>query len=599
MKFFAFALLIWLATTAFGGAQTAIESQPQVPIGGSDTRGLPSKAQLPPMFGADLFNAPVNLRLLGVTPPVGTAATGTMPAPGIALPGAGAAPGRQGAAAAAAGAIQQSQQTPSVAATAVQPPAGVAAFDPNHVIAPGDVLQVHIYGATSLDQQATVDGNGEIFLPSVGPVHVAGVTAGDLQSVVSGAVAAIYQKNSQVYVTLSSAVPINVFVTGAVMSPSQYSLPSTASVITFLQAAGGINPARGSYRDIQILRDGRPIATVDLYDFLLKGTLPPVRLRDRDTILVRQQGPTVAALGDVRGVFRYEIQKPYTGAQLIALARPYLDATHVSLVGVRGGRPESIYYSLDEFRGTTLRDGDVITFSPDVPTGVMTVKVDGRIDGPTTLVVTRTARLLDVLAYLPVDTYFADTSAVYVRRLSVAQAQKKAIDDAWRRLQNTVVTSPTVTAEQATMRQQEAQIIFQFGQQLANVQPEGRLVVSYDGQISNVRLEDGDVIVVPSRTDLVLVSGEVRVPQSLVWIQGAPIEQYIETAGGFTERADQGKLLVIRPSGQTIVGSHPPVQPGDRIIVLPSADNWTLPFIKDITQIIYQIAVGVGVLVRL
>ena len=611
MRALALAFAALLLPANFGHAQNTLETQPQVPIGGSDTRSLPSASQLPPMFGANLFTSPFNVQMLGVTPaaPGGTAgvttpgamATGAMPTPataGLAAAlGAGAAavqqPGQQAATA------PVTPQTPIVAPTSVQPPGGVAAFDPNHVIAPGDVIQVHIYGATSLDQQATVDGNGEIFLPSVGPVHVAGTTAGNLQSVVSAAVASVYQKNSQVYVTLAAAVPINVFVTGAVLSPSQYTLPSTASIITFLQAAGGINPTRGSYRDIQILRDGRSIATVDLYDFLLRGRLPPVRLRDRDTILVRQQGPTIAALGDVRGIYRYEIEKPYTGEQLIALARPLPDATHVSLLGIRGGKPNSLYFSLSEFRGIALQDGDIVTFSPDVPTGVMTVKVDGRVDGPTTLVVTRTATLLDVLAYLPVDSYFADTSAIYVRRLSVAQAQKKAIDDALRRLESTVVTSPTVTAEQATMRQQEAQIIFQFGQQLANVQPEGRLVVSYDGHVSNVRLEDGDVIVVPSRTDLVLISGEVRVPQSLVWIRGAPIDQYIETAGGFTERADTSKLLVIRPSGQTIVGSHPPVMAGDRIIVLPSPSNWALPFIKDITQIIYQIAVGVGVLVRL
>jgi protein involved in polysaccharide export with SLBB domain len=324
-----------------------------------------------------------------------------------------------------------------------------------------------------------------------------------------------------------------------------------------------------------------------------------VRLRDRDTILVRQQGPTVAALGAVRGVFRYEIEKPRTGEELIALARPLADATHVSLLGIRGGRPESFYFALSAFRSVPLRDGDIVTFSPDVPTGVMTVKLDGRIDGPTTLVVSRTATLLDVLAYVPVDTYFADTSSIYVRRLSVAQAQKKSIDDALHRLESAVVTSPTITAEQAQMRQQEAQIIFTFGKQLADVQPEGRLVVSYDGHLSNVRLEDGDVIVVPSRTDLVLISGEVRVPQSLVWIRGAPVGQYIETAGGFTERADTSILLVIRPSGQTIVGSNPPIQAGDRIIVLPSPSNWALPFIKDITQIIYQVAVGVGVLLRL
>jgi hypothetical protein len=184
---------------------------------------------------------------------------------------------------------------------------------------------------------------------------------------------------------------------------------------------------------------------------------------------------------------------------------------------------------------------------------------------------------------------------IYVRRISVAQAQAKAIHDAMQRLESTVVTSPTVTAEQAQMRQQEAQIIFQFAQQLTNVTPEGRLVVEHQGRLDNVRLEDGDVVVVPSRTDLVLVSGEVRVPQAVVWVTGANMDHYIQAAGGFTERANESRLLVIRPSGETVVGSNPPVSPGDRIIVLPSPDNWALPFIKDITQIIYQIAVTTGV----
>jgi hypothetical protein len=306
----------------------------------------------------------------------------------------------------------------------------------------------------------------------------------------------------------------------------------------------------------------------------------------------------VAAEGDVGGIFRYELSRPYSGAELVSLARPYPDATRADLVGIRAGRPAAFYYSLPELRRASLENGDVVTFNPDTPTNVMTIRFDGRIDGPTTLVVIRQARLLDVLPYVPINTYFSDPSAIYVRRVSVAQAQTQAIKDAFQRLESTVVTSPTVTAEQAQMRQQEAQIIFQFAKQLTNVTPEGRLVVQRNGHPANVRLEDGDVIVVPSRTDLVLVSGEVRVPQAMVWASGADVGRYIATAGGFTERADTSNLLVIRPSGETIVSPHPPVLPGDQVIVLPSPDNWTLPFIKDITQIIYQVAVATGVALR-
>jgi protein involved in polysaccharide export with SLBB domain len=477
----------------------------------------------------------------------------------------------------------------------VQPPAGIAAFDPNHVMAPGDVVQIHIYGATTLDQQATVDSNGDIFLPTIGPVHIAGTLAGNLQAVVEHAISSVYQSTAQVYVTLASAIPVNVFVTGAVVSPGQYAQPSTASVITFLQAAGGIDPKRGSYRDIEVLRNGRPIVHVDLYHFLLNGHLPPLRLQERDTILVRPQGATVAAVDDVTGVFRYELRRPETGAQLIALARPYPDATRVHLIGIRAGRPAAFDYNLAEFRRVPIQNGDIAQFVPDRPTNVMSVKFEGRFDGPSNLVVRRQATLFDVLPYLKVDPYFADTSAVYVRRLSVAQAQKKAIDDQLQRLKAAVVTSPTITEEQAKQQEAEAKVIFQYAEQLSNVKPEGRLIVEHHGQLENVRLEDGDVIVIPSRTDLVLVSGEIRLPQAVVYLRGAPIEHYIAAAGGFTERADDDKLLVIRPSGETLTGAHPPISPGDRIIVLPAPSNFAFSLAKDLTTILYNVAVTAGV----
>ena len=246
-----------------------------------------------------------------------------------------------------------------------------------------------------------------------------------------------------------------------------------------------------------------------------------------------------------------------------------------------------------------ILNGDVVTYSPDVPTNVMSVQFEGRIDGPTRMVVSREATLYDVLPYMTINPYFADTAGIYVRRVSVAQAQQKAIQDAMQRLKAAVVTAPTITSEQAQMQQQEAKVIFEFAEQLQNVKPEGRLVVEHKGHLQNVRLEDGDVIVVPALTDLVLVSGEVRVPQAVVWTSGAPVEHYIKTVGGFTERANEDRLLVIRPSGETILGEHPPVAAGDRIIVLPAPSSWTLPLIKDISQIIYQIAVTTGVALTL
>jgi protein involved in polysaccharide export with SLBB domain len=611
-----------------------------VPLGGSDRRALPDRSFLPPMFGANLFSPEVSVSRVtplggipgaqnpGANPggqgPGGIPGSSSSTSPGASSTGAGAtgAPGSAAVAAAAAAAAAGGAaggsagypgfpfegdaggasgaggpggtgRSPIIPPSTVQSPVAISEFDPNHVMAPGDVAQIHIYGATNLEQPAVVNSNGDIFLPTIGPVHVGGILAGNLQAVISSAIASVYHSNAQVYVNMVSALPIPVFVTGGVTSPGQYTLPSLASVISFLQAAGGIDSRRGSYRSIQVLRNKQVIATIDLYEFLLRGDLPDVRLRARDTIFVGPQGPTVAAIGDVSGVYRYELTQS-TGAQLIQLARPYPDATRVNVAGIRSGRPVAFTYTLPEFQRISIEDGDVIAFRPDVPTNVMTVKFEGRLNGPSTLVVTRQATLYDLLPYLPVDTYFSDPSSIYVRRVSVAQAQYKGIQDQLQRLKAAVVTAPTITGEQAQMRQQEAEIIFKFADQLANVQPEGRLVVARGGKVENVRLEDGDVIVVPSRSDLVLVSGEVRLPQAIVWVPGADSDHYIDAAGGFTDRGDDSKILVVRASGETVVGTQVPVFPSDRVIVLPSTSSWTFPLIKDLSQILYQVAVTTG-----
>jgi protein involved in polysaccharide export with SLBB domain len=625
-----------------------LTTQKPVPIGGNDIRSLPSRTSLPPPFGANLFSPQAAVTLqrqanasaaraggspLQVAGPgaqgrggslysAWPSAQGGMPQTAAGAAGAGGMGTRGGqdgdtggtggigtggdtgggGMAASNPSMSSTFSSPSsqpIPATGVQPYAGGSMVDPNYVLQPGDVTLIHLYGAVTLDQVSPVDGNGDIFIPTVGPVHVAGTTVANLQGTVQAAVRAVYTRGVATYATVAAAQPIEVFVTGAVIAPGQYALPPQKSVIAFLQIAGGVDPDRGSYRDIKIVRKGKEVASVDLYDFLLTGRLPSASLHNGDTIVVGQQGPTVIASGDARAPFRFELKPPYLGAQLIALARPYPDASNIALLGVRDGTPRSIYMKLQALAAFALRDSDVVGFTPDVPSDVMTVQVDGRILGPTTLVVKREATLMDVLSYLPVDRYFADIDSVYIRRVSVAQAQKQSIQDSVDRLQRQIVTQPVIAAEQAQMRAAESEVLFRFADQLKNAQPEGRVVVSRGGQVADVRLEDGDVIVVPSRTDLVVVSGEVGVPQSLVYTKGASATQYIASAGGFTDRGDRSRLLVLRASGEAVTGHDPPILPGDRIVVFPSPDNWTLPVIKDITEILYEVAVGAGVVATL
>jgi protein involved in polysaccharide export with SLBB domain len=545
-----------MLATGQARAQDALSTQSQVTLGGNDQRGLPGPATLPPPFGSTLFTGP---NASAPVPPPGPQAAANQPAP-----------------------TAQAH----------------ANFDPSYVVQPGDAVDIQLFGATAISAPSTVNANGDIFIPTVGPVHVAGTTASSLQSVVSTAVQQVYVQNVKVYAALLSAIPIKIFVTGAVAHPGQYSASSTDSVIAALQYAGGIDPASGSYRDIKILRRGIVVQSIDLYAFLIHGVLPPFTFRNGDSIVVGPQELTVSVFGAQRGNFRYELTAAHTGAELLELTPPRADTTHVSLVGIRDGRPTAFYLTLGDFAQRTLVNGDIVRLVADAAAALITITIDGRIEGPTTLVLRREATLQEALSYIPVSPKFADIDSVYLRRASVAVAQKKAIDESVLRLQASIASAPLTGDSDAAIRTQEAALVDRFATEAHAIQPEGRVVVSRHGKVGDVRLEDGDVIVIPPRTDLVDVTGEVSIPQAVVWDESLSVDDYLELAGGVTARADTGHVIVQRASGEIIIGTSTPIKTGDRIIVLPEQPDETLPILKDITAVIYQIAVGVGVALR-
>ncbi|MCP4060853.1 MAG: hypothetical protein GY738_26930 [Pseudoalteromonas sp.] len=116
--------------------------------------------------------------------------------------------------------------------------------------------------------------------------------------------------------------------------------------------------------------------------------------------------------------------------------------------------------------------------------------------------------------------------------------------------------------------------------------------------MADILLEANDTIVIPAVTDLVHVGGEVLMPQSVVFNQNATLEDYVAWAGGFSERANDERILVIRANGMVDffdIDDDTPISTGDQVVVLPRIDAKTLQAVKDITQVIYQIAVAANV----
>jgi protein involved in polysaccharide export with SLBB domain len=470
----------------------------------------------------------------------------------------------------------------------------------SYVIMPGDRILVRTWGALAYDDTLMVDPQGNIFLPEVGPLTVAGLSQSALQGAIKSHVASVFYSNVEVYAALLSAQPVGVYVTGFVSAPGRYAGGADDSPLYYLDKAGGIIPERGSYRDLSVLRKNKLLARIDLYPFLLSGKLPSLRLQNGDVIVVGPRKDSVTASGLIPQFAAYESEDPgMKGAELLRYAAPHPQASHASVTGARNTVPFHVYLALDKLADFALENGDAVEFLADTPGDAVLVSATGAIVGASRYPVRRATTLRQLLAWVPVDTRTVNLSGIYVKRRSVVEQQRKAIQDSLYRLETAVLTTPSVTAEVSAIRVQEAQLVQNFVQRVANLTPDGVVVVTRHGQVADILLEEGDEVVVPQRSDVVQITGEVVVPKSVVYDAQMDLAAYVAAAGGFSARADEGRILLARQNGEILQASDGDIQPGDLLMVMPYYDPKKLQIFKDIMEVLYQIAVATKVVVDL
>lgn len=467
-------------------------------------------------------------------------------------------------------------------------------------VAPGDRVVLRLWGGgLNVDDTFTVDESGRIKLPEVGPLPVAGIAHDKLVEDLRSKLAAGGHGETQIYVAPLDARPVSIFVTGGVVKPGRYAVSPGDPVLSLLDKAGGIDPTRGSYRSIRLLRGGVLVGNLDLYPFARRGELPSMRLQEGDTLVVGNKGPTVTATGAVRNEARFEFLKGRaTGAALMDLAGPENRASHIALSGTRNGAPYSTYLPLKELGHLQLEDGDSVQFMADATGNTIMIEVQGAVRGSSRFPVRRGARLRDVQDFIAVEPGRANLKALYIKRKSVAARQKKAIADSLRRLEETALTASSSSAEESQIRAKEAEMVAKFVERAKSVEPEGVVVLNDGSSNADLTLEDGDVIVIPAKSDVVLVSGEVMVPQAMLWGEDKDLGDYVKGAGGYGNRADRDNVLIVHQNGAVSRNSGK-ISAGDQILVLPKVESKSMQAVKDISQVLMQVAVSTGAVLGL
>ncbi|QIO04561.1 polysialic acid transporter [Acinetobacter shaoyimingii] len=465
-------------------------------------------------------------------------------------------------------------------------------FNSSYKINPGDNINLRLWGAYQFAGTQAVDPQGNIFIPNIGPVKVSGVSNGQLQSLIESQVRRIYVANVGVYASLEQAQPVKVLVTGFVNQPGNYGGLANDTALAYLDRAGGVDPERGSYINIRILRNGQFIQNVDLYEFLVKGKIQNFSFRDGDVIVVGARTHTFNISGEVYNAYDFEFDQPVVSvAQALSVAKLKPGATNVSIMRRQGTEYRSEYYSLAEAQHVYIQDGDVLTVTADRYAGTIQVRVEGAHNGAHAVVLPYGAKLSDVLNQLKPNS-LAELDSLQLFRPSVAERQKEMLNVSLDKLEEATLSVRSSTQEEANLRVKDAELVKQFIAKARQVEPKGQVVLDPQN-FDEVILEQGDILKIPERTSVIMVHGEVTFPNGVAWQKGMKAEDYIGEVGGFTQKSNRSKLVVIHQNGAAeLVKSSYVIQQGDEILVLPRMQTKAVELARGLTQILYQIAVA-------
>lgn len=390
------------------------------------------------------------------------------------------------------------------------------ATPPNYRLGPGDEVIIDIWGTNQATIRDNVSPDGYISINDIGLVYLNGMTvseAGDyLRKELNKIYAGIDSENpsSQIKVTLGNSRTIQVNVMGEVFQPGTYALSSFATVFHALYRAGGVSDI-GSLRDIQVVRGGKKVATVDVYDFIMKGKVADdIRLQEGDVIIIPPYEALVSIEGNVKRPMKYEMKKNENVSTLLKYAGGFSgDAYTRSLRMIRQNGKEYQIYTIDDIDYSVfqLKDGDVLTAEAILDRFENKLEVKGAVYRP--------------------GIYQFGGSLNTVRQL--VDKADGLMGDAF-------------TGRAVLHRERD-----NLTREVIQVDIKGIM----DGKLPDIPLQRNDVLYIPSIHDLedlgsITVYGEVARPGEFAFADNTTLEDIIIQAGGLKESASTVRVDISR-----------------------------------------------------
>lgn len=336
--------------------------------------------------------------------------------------------------------------------------------------------------------------------------------------------------------------------------------------------------------------------------------------------------PVVMVSGAVNRPGKFELSPNMKISDLLNLAggQLYYASNQAELTRVRvtqeGPRTSRVIINLskamegDPEHNITLTENDYL-FVRTVPEWKLyqTVSIQGEVKFPGVYTIKRGERLSSLIERAGGFTGNAYLRGAVFTREMVRQLQRKRLDEMVERLERELLgtgaaeAAVALTSEEAKIKEYETTLRRDLIEKMKEITVDGRMTIVLNkpkllrGTIYDIELEEGDSVFVPSNPNSVQVIGSVYNQTAFVYDNNKRVSDYVELAGGYTENANKGKVYVLGADGTAVsLKSSSRLNPGDTIVVPEKIEKvaW-MRDIKDITQILYQIAVTAGVLIVL
>ena len=379
----------------------------------------------------------------------------------------------------------------------------------NYRLGAGDNVIIDVWGASQATFEGVISPDGYIVIEGVGPIKLGGLSVSQATSTVRSTLGRFYS-GSSINLAVGETRSIQVQVVGEVRMPGTYTLSGLSSAFSALYAAGGISDI-GTLRNIKVYRQGRQIATIDVYDYLLNGnTKGDVRLQDNDVITVDAYEALVCVRGKVKRPMYYEMKRTESVQQVIRDAGGFTGDAYTKNVRLtRKAGNEYSMHTVDEFQMSsfTLMDGDSLFVDSVIPRFSNMVEVRGAVMHPGQFELGGEVQTVRGL-------------------LKVAEGLR---EDAFQ--------------SRAVMHREKDDLTLE----MVSVDVDGIL----NGTVADIPLRKGDVLFIPSTIDMkgervLSIRGEVLYPGDYQYAENTSVEDLILMAGGLTPAASMAKVDVYR-----------------------------------------------------